>query len=152
MNPTWKAVLGVLLIFIFGWIAGAISSSVLMGRRALNVYRGGPVAVEQVMERRMTRNLDLDDAQRQQIHGYLMEDVEQRIQLQQQIQPQIRTMNRQTLGKIAAVLRPDQAEKFQANLAYFRMHAGRSFFSPAGEGSSNAAETNSNVGSPPAAR
>ena len=143
MNSTWKAILGVIAVFIFGWLAGVLSASVFIGHRAMALYRGGPAAVEQLLEKRLTRGVGLDATQRQQIHGYVMENVNQRLQLQKQLQPQIRALNQQTLKEIDAVLRPEQAEKFHANLDYFRMHAGRSFFNPGGEDSPAAPATNS---------
>jgi len=148
MNSTWKAILGVIAIFIFGWLAGVLSTSVFISHRVLALYRGGPAAVEQLLERRLTRGVGLDATQRQQIHGYVMENVNQRLQLQKQIQPQIQALNRQTLKEINAVLRPEQAEKFQANLDYFRMHAGRSFFNPGTDDAPASPSSNPDSGVP----
>lgn len=149
MSATWKAVLGVLAVFIFGWLAGALSASVFIGHRALALYRGGPAVVEQTLEKRLMRGVGLDATQRQQVHGYVMENIDQRIQLQKQLQPQIRMFNRKTLGEIDAVLRPEQAEKFHANLEYFRMHAGRGFFGPGADDAPGPPATNSDSGIQP---
>ena len=149
MNPTWKAILGVIAVFIFGWLAGALSTSLFIGHRALKLYQGGPVAMEQVLEKRLTRGVGLDAAQKQQIHGYFMQNVDQRIQVQKQIQPQIQALNRETLKEITSVLRPKQAEKFQANLDYLRMNAGRSILNAGADESPAGPATNSGIGSPP---
>jgi hypothetical protein len=135
MNPTWKAILGALAIFIFGWLAGTLSTSLFIGHKMLALYRGGPVAAAHVLEKRMTRNLNLDASQKIEIEGFFLENANKRIQLEKQIQPQIQVLNQQTIKEVNDSLRPDQAEKFHTNLEYFKMHAGRGFFSPAADSS-----------------
>jgi hypothetical protein len=149
MNKTWKAVLGVVLIFIFGWLSGALCTSLIVRHRAISLLDRGPAAIAEVLERRMTHNLNLDPGQRQQIHGYFMENLTQRLQLQKEIQPQVQALNRQTIEEINAVLHPDQQERFQENIARIKLRFGKNPFNPNAEPSSGMPATNSAVGSPP---
>lgn len=130
MTNHWKAVFGVILVFIFGCLFGALGTSVFFYHRTTEFLQRGPEGVAELLERRMTHNLALDANQRQQIHAYFMENVGQRKQLQFQIQPQIQMLNRQTLQQINAVLRPDQRELFRENLTQFRQRFGKSPFNP----------------------
>lgn len=133
MNSTWKAILGVLLVFILGWLAGALCSGLYFRHRVLAIVQGGPEAVAQVLEKRMTRNLDLNDTQRQQVHSFILQNLQQRKQLQSQIQPEVQMANRQTLSQINSILTPDQRVVLHANLIEFRQRFGKSPFNPNAE-------------------
>jgi hypothetical protein len=133
MTGHWKVVLGVILIFLFGCISGWLSRSLLAYRQTAEFLQRGPEEAAMVLERRMTHNLDLDASQREQIHACFMENVNQRKQLQSQIQPQIQMLNRQTLRQITALLRPDQQERLRENLAQFRKRFGKGPFNPNAE-------------------
>lgn len=120
MNTTWKAVLGIILIFVFGFASGVVCSSIFVHRKMVDFLQHPGVAAAAVLEKRLTRNLDLDSNQKQQIHDLFTQNLEQRQQMQKQVQPQVRMLNRQTFMQINAVLHPDQREKFHENLAQLR--------------------------------
>lgn len=151
-----KAVLGVILVFILGCIAGWLGASVVHYRQTTLMLQRGPEATAELLENRMTRNLDLDAAQQQQIHTDFMENLRQRKLLQTQIQPQVQLLNRATMQQIMAILRPDQAEHFRQNVSQFRQRFGKGPFNPNAESPSPAVAqpevgaTNSSVGTPPA--
>ena len=130
MTSHWKAVLGVILVFIFGCLSGTLATSVFFYHRTTEFLQRSPEGMADLLERRMTHNLGLDANQQQQIHTCFMENVAQRKQLQLQIQPQVQMINRQTLQQIDAVLRPDQRERFHENLVQFRKRFGKSPFNP----------------------
>jgi len=130
MNSQWKAVLGILLVFVFGCASGWLLRSVVAYRQTTQLLQRGPEGMVDVLERRLTRRLALDANQKQQVHAYLMQNVLQRRQLQMQIQPQVLQLNRQTLMQIGSVLRPDQQEKLKDELVLFRKRFGRGPFSP----------------------
>src|SRR5258708_37530056 len=110
MSSHWKAVLGIILIFVFGCLSGVLSTSIYFHHEAIDVFTGGPEGAAKLMERRMTHNLVLDENQRQKIHELFMENMRQRKLLQKEIQPQVQTLNRETFKQINAVLRPEQRE------------------------------------------
>jgi hypothetical protein len=155
MNKTWKAFLGIILIFVFGWLAGALCTSLMVGHRALALLQRGPDGVEEVLERRMTHNLGLDATQKQQVHEFLMENLKQRKELQKTIQPQIQALNRQTRQQVMTVLNPDQKQRFQENIDRLRKRLGANFCeqpvekTPSPQVQSGGPVTNSGAGSPP---
>jgi hypothetical protein len=128
MSPTWKAVLGVVLVFILGWFGGALTTIVIARHKALAVIQGGPEALAIVLERRTTRDLGLNEDQKKQIHALFVDYIRQRLDLQKQIQPQVKVVNHETLQEINAVLTPDQQEHFHDNLVLFKERFGRNPF------------------------
>ena len=128
MNPTWKAALGVILIFILGWFGGALTTLAFARHKALVMMQRGPEAIAIMLERQTTRDLGLSDAQKTQLHTLFVENLRQRMELQKQIQPQVKAVNRQTLQEIDAVLTPDQQQRFHDNLVLFKDRFGRNPF------------------------
>jgi len=125
MNPTWKAALGVIVIFILGWFGGALSTLIIAHHKLLALARGDTQSMTTMLVRQTTHGLKLDDNQRKQLRALIVENIRQRRQLQQQIQPQVWNINRKTLLAINNVLPADQQQKFQANLALFKTRFGR---------------------------
>src|SRR5260221_6522380 len=97
MSNHWKAVFGVILIFIFGCLSGMLCTSLYLRHKAFDFMQRGPEAVTQLLEHRMTGNLNLDANQKEQIHDIILENLQQRKQLQREIQPRVQMANRQTL-------------------------------------------------------
>ena len=150
MSNTWKAVIGVVLIFVFGWMAGAISASLYIQHKTQAVLQGGPATLAKAVERRLTRGLDLDANQKQQIYDSFVKNITQRIELQKTIQPQIRTLNQETFAEVNTVLKPEQQKKFRENVEQFRDRFGKNPFNP-GTNQAAGPATNDAVGLPPAA-
>ncbi len=120
MTTHWKAILGVILIFILGFTSGVVCSSIFVQRKLAAFMQHPGATAEAAMEKRLVRNLNLDPKQKQQIHDYLLDNLQQRKDLNLQIQPQVRALNVQTFQQINAVLRPDQQEIFRQNIEKFR--------------------------------
>ena len=116
MTSSWKAVLGVLLIFILGFAAGVVSTSIVVHRKVVQFLDHPGVVLMNAMEKSLTKNLDLDAKQKEQIHQYFMDNLRQHKQLQVQIQPQVAVLNETTVSQITAALRPDQQKQFSQNL------------------------------------
>lgn len=128
MNPTWKAAAGVILIFILGWFGGALTTLVIARHKALALIQRNPEALAIVLERQTTRNLGLNDDQKTHLHALFVENLQQRMDLQKQVQPQVRVVNRQTLQEIDALLTPEQQQRFHDNLVLFKERFGRNPF------------------------
>ncbi len=155
MIKNWKAILGVILIFVLGFLAGIVGSSIVFHKKMEDFLRHPGVAVVAAVERRLTRNLNLDASQRQQIHGYFMDNLQAHLQLQKQIAPQVKALNHQTLQQISAVLRPDQLALFNQNVAEGRRRLTNGIM-PANDDSSSSpgilpaiSATNSATATPP---
>jgi hypothetical protein len=132
MNPTWKAAIGVILIFILGWFGGALTTLLIARHKALVVQRN-PEVLAVVIERQTIRNLGLNDDQKSHVHALILDNLRQRTELQKQIQPQVRATNRQTLQEIDALLTADQQQRFHDNLVLFKERFGRNPFNVGAE-------------------
>ena len=158
MNKTWKAVLGVILIYLFGCFSGAVSTSIIFHQKMLHFLQHPAAVMMAAMEKRLTGNLGLDANQKQQVHECFLKDLQQRKELQKEIQPQVQTLNRQTIQQVTAILHPDQAERFHQNIEQFRKRARTMSAGQDAENPSSplvqpaAAATNSGAGQPPAAQ
>jgi len=139
MNPTWKAIAGVTVIFILGCVMGVLATLVAVKHKALTLQKN-PEALATVLERQTTRNLGLDADKKQQMHGLFVQYIRQRLELQKQIQPQIRAVNAQTLQQLDALLTPEQQEKFHDNLIVFKNRFGRNPLNVSGDDKSAQAE------------
>ena len=120
MNKTWKAVLGVILIYLFGCFSGAVSTSIVFHHKMAAFLQHPGVVMTEAREKRLTGNLGLDANQKQQVHEHFLENLQRRKELQMEIKPQVQMLNRQTLQQVVAILHPDQTERFQQNLERFR--------------------------------
>jgi LPS O-antigen subunit length determinant protein (WzzB/FepE family) len=120
MRTHWKAILGVVLIFILGFASGTVGSSIFFHRKLAAFLQHPGAVAEAALEKRLTRHLDLDENQKKQIHAYFLENLQQHKELNKQIQPQMRLANQQTFQEINATLRPDQQERFRQNIEEFR--------------------------------
>jgi hypothetical protein len=141
MNQTWKAVVGIVLIFILGWFGGALTTLIIARHKALLTLQHKPQDITMTVERQTTRNLGLNDQQQTQIRTLMEKNVEQRIDLQKQLQPQVRTINQQTLQEINALLTPDQQQRFRDNLIRFKLRFGRNPFNVSAEDAPGGAVT-----------
>lgn len=135
MIRNWKAVFGVLLIFVLGFTSGIICSSIFVHRKMVAFLQHPAQGTVAAVEARLTRNLGLDANQKQQVHGYFMENLQERLQLNAQIRPQVQQLNQKTLQEITTVLRPDQQAQLAKNIEQIRTRFGN----PNGEIPSSAA-------------
>lgn len=125
MNPTWKAAIGVILIFILGWFGGVLSTWIFVHHKTIAAAKGGSVAMAAMLDRQMTRGLKLDADQKAKVYAIFLENLKKRTQLQNTIQPQVWTINQQTMQAIKGMLTAGQQEKFQDNLLRFEANFGR---------------------------
>lgn len=158
MNKTWKAVFGVILIYIFGCFSGAVSISIFFHHKMLESLQHPALTASKALEKRLTGNLNLDANQKQQVDDCFRDNLQQRKELQKQVRPQVQALNLQMIQQVAAVLRPDQTELFHQNVEKFREHLGASAFNPNVKNlfspvvPQTGPATNSSVGNPPAAQ
>jgi hypothetical protein len=146
MNATWKAVLGIVLIFVIGCICGALTASLVIGHRAAMIAQAGPPTWAKLIEPRLTRGMDIDDTQKQQIYDALVKNLQARVSLRKELAPRVQELNKQTLAEIDAVLKPDQQQKFLDNYSQFRARGGKLFNTGV-----DTTDTISNVGAPASA-
>jgi hypothetical protein len=84
-------------VFYYGWHSGFL-------------HRGFPS--RRAVVRRLTRELNLSDAQAQQL-GQIMDDAAKKHQqLQEQFRPQFHALHEETRDRIRKILNPDQVARF----------------------------------------
>jgi hypothetical protein len=124
MLRDWKSTLAVMLVFALGVAAGLFLGFIIMHQHvAAALHRDSP-AYEQLLERRLSRGLQLDDNQRQRLHEALMTNIDARKQLQVQLQPQVQALNQETRREIRSILTPAQLAIFHQNMEDFRRRFG----------------------------
>lgn len=120
----WKSLLGVVLIFALGGLAGAFVSRAIVHHRTAVFLKRGSVAYEELLEDHLSRGLHLDADQRSRFHEIFMANIEERKRIQAQVQPQMRALNGQTTQQIRALLTPEQMQEFRHNIVEFRRRFG----------------------------
>ena len=104
----WKAILGVVLVFLLGVAAGGLLAGSLIHRRVQHVARGGPRGTEEAIVRRLSHRLDLDNAQQEQLRVIVRESQRE----MEPVRKQMEEVLARAQTKIRGVLTPDQAVKF----------------------------------------
>jgi len=124
MLQDWKSTLAVMLVFALGVAAGLFLGFIVMHHRVAAALSHNSPAYEQLLERRLSRGLHLDDSQRERFHEALMTNIEQRKQLQMQLQPQVQALNLETRRELRSILTEQQLATFRQNLEDFRRRFG----------------------------
>lgn len=111
----WQIRLAVLLIFVIGFVAGAL---------AMNAYRARHVSAGAMNRRgrfeRVMEQLNLSAEQRDQVKAIFDEARAQLTDMRRESQPRFRAVREQTDTRLHAVLNPDQWEQFQKLTSEFK--------------------------------
>jgi Spy/CpxP family protein refolding chaperone len=108
----WKSIVGVLLVFLLGALAGAAVVYRVGHQRVDAVLSGRVGATVDLIVRRLTRSLDLDSVQRDQVRAIVTETRRDIVEIRKPVQPQIESAIERSRVRVRAILRPDQQEKF----------------------------------------
>jgi hypothetical protein len=108
----YKALIGVVLVFILGVICGGVVTYVIQHSQMERFVGGGSEAREELLVKRLSRQLDLDSRQLEQIRPIVHETHLGIRQIRQQSRPQVEGLLDESQRRISAILRPDQREKF----------------------------------------
>jgi len=111
----WKAIVGVIAIFILGGLAGSITTIGLVRHRL--VHGHGSQMWQDLIVRRLSWELRLDRDQRTQLRVIVAQGHEDMKVIRKQIQPQVEELLTRSETKVRAILRPDQVEKFDKLIA-----------------------------------
>jgi len=112
-----KPVVGIILVFLLGAASGALVTYLVSQTRIESILSGGPHAREEVLLKRLTRQLDLDRQQREQVKAIIHETHEDMRQIRQKWHPQMEALLTDSQLRISALLRPEQQEKFKKIVA-----------------------------------
>jgi hypothetical protein len=130
MSSTWKAAIGIFLVFALGCLSGALSTSIFFQQDAVRIQRN-PEQAAAILEGHLTRRLDLDADQQAQIRQILTDYLKDRRRVQQQVQPEMQALNAQMMRQIRSVLHPDQLGLFRDNVADLRRRLAHTALRPA---------------------
>jgi Spy/CpxP family protein refolding chaperone len=113
----FKAVVGIMLIFLLGGACGAIVTHMAHQARQEAFVHGDPAAREAAIVKRLTRKLDLDQRQQEQVKAIIHENHVAMQEVRRKSHPQIEAILDQGQKGINAILRPEQQAKFQQIIA-----------------------------------
>jgi Spy/CpxP family protein refolding chaperone len=111
----WKAILGVVAVFLLGMIAGGLLTFGVI--RQMFPLAHGPQARVEFIVRKMSRDLRLDAQQRRQLRAIVEEGQQEMKPVRQQMHPQVEAILDRADAKIRGILRPNQVKKFDELVA-----------------------------------
>lgn len=103
----WQVRLAVLILFVVGFVAGALTMNLYRSRQ-WSPRGGGRGAFEQMLDR-----LNLTQDQRTQVSGIFEEARKQLTELRKESEPKFREVRKDTDERLQSVLTPEQWEQFQ---------------------------------------
>jgi Spy/CpxP family protein refolding chaperone len=121
----WKSILGVLLVFLLGALAGAAVVHRVDRQGAEGILSGRGGATADLIVKRLSRSLDLDPAQRDQVRAIVTETRREIIEIRKPVQAQVEATIERSRARVRAILRPDQQEKFDRIRSERRKRKGR---------------------------
>jgi uncharacterized protein YneF (UPF0154 family) len=113
----WKAILGVVAVFLLGVTAGAFLTGAAAAKRLQRVLHGQTAFTAEQITRRLTHQLRLDPTQREQVLVLVQGAQAQITDARSQCLPRILGALDDFDAKARVVLRPDQLEKFDKLVA-----------------------------------
>ncbi len=108
----WKPILGVLLVFLLGALAGATVAHRFDRHRVEAFLSGKGGATSDLIVGRLTRSLDLDRDQQDKVRAIVEETHREIAEIRKPVQDRVDAAIEGFRARIRAVLRPDQQEKF----------------------------------------
>jgi uncharacterized membrane protein len=128
MKTKTSATLMLLLTFLLGSIAGALSYHLYRGRIAATGPRAGSRPSQREVIKEMGKDLSLDAAQQEKLAGIMKLSREKYRALSEQVRPQFDQIRNQTHAEIRQILRDDQKARFEERLKEFdRRHRNRPY-------------------------
>jgi Spy/CpxP family protein refolding chaperone len=109
----WKAIAGILLVFLLGSLSGVFATYAVYHQRMEGVMRGEPGRAREFIVHRLSRDLNLDPAQSEQLRTIVRETHAQLRELRKRIRPETEEIMARSQDRVRAVLRPDQREKYE---------------------------------------
>jgi Spy/CpxP family protein refolding chaperone len=109
---TFKLILVLALVFFAGVVIGVVGTRAVV-RRAVQQALLHPEKIQADIERRMTRQLRLDNSQQAKLHDILSGSHAQFDDLRGKYVPQVVSILNQANGQITAMLTPEQQARFE---------------------------------------
>lgn len=113
----WKAIASVIFVFLLGALAGALVTHAVYRQKVENIIKDEPGTMREVIVQRLSRKLNLDATQLEQVRAIVKETHAEMKNVRKQIRPQIDEILTRSQTKVRAILHPDQLEKYEKILA-----------------------------------
>ena len=120
LKNKWQIRVAVLLIFVVGFVAGALTMNVYRARQVSAGAGGHRGRFERVMEQ-----LSLGAEQRDQVKAIFDDARTQLAEMRRESQPRFRAVREQTDARLRAVLTAEQWQQFQKLTGEFRERRSR---------------------------
>ncbi|MBE0605451.1 MAG: hypothetical protein IH610_04095 [Deltaproteobacteria bacterium] len=121
----WKSILGVLLVFLLGVLSGAAICHRFDRQSVEAVLSGRGNATVDLVVRRLSRSLDLDPAQQDQVRAIVTETHREIVEIRKPVRAQVMATLENSRIRVRAILRPDQQAKFDRIRGGHRRRMGR---------------------------
>lgn len=109
----WKAIVGILLVFLLGALAGALVAHQTYQQRMEGIIKGESRTAREFIVRRLNRDLHLDAIQLEQLRVIVKETHVEMRDLRKKYRPQTEEILARSQDRVRAILRPDQLEKYE---------------------------------------
>jgi len=113
----WKAIIGVVLVFILGALSGAIVAHGVYRHKVDALIYGGHDARRAAIVERMSCRLKLDRDQRVKLAAIMNDTRREMLEARRPIQPKIDEILARTETRVREILRPDQQDAFNKFIA-----------------------------------
>jgi len=113
MSNKLKISIGVLLVFALGFLAGVFGTQAYLKYRTSHFAQRGYEARAERFVERLSRDLDLTEAQQIEIGKIVRESHQKLAQISQRCQPEIRGIIEHDFGMIREILTDEQREQFE---------------------------------------
>ncbi len=121
----WKIWLGVLLIFAAGLCIGSVGTGLVLRHKVMAFLDEGPTATQRLLTKRLTRKLDLNPQQQQQVAAKIAATQARILTLRGRYQPEAAMIIRDGVMDIRQDLSPEQQEKLDQLYRDMRVRLGR---------------------------
>ena len=112
----WRVLIGIIVVFILGAIAGGLMSYAACWNRP----HWGETHPREEVVRKLSRKLHLDDAQKAQVEVIVNDAHNQMREMRRETQPKIDSIMGSAQAKIREILRPDQKAEFEKLIARWK--------------------------------
>ncbi len=113
----WRAIIGVILVFVLGAAAGALVTFGIYHQKMERGFREEPRRMREFIVGRLGHELHLDPAQMEQLRTIVRETHMEIRNVRRQFRPQIEEILSRSQDRVRAILRPDQLDKYERIIA-----------------------------------
>lgn len=111
----WRLWLAIVLVFLVGAVIGSLVTSTMVRHHVIRVMRHGPPRLEAMIEKRLVRDLDLTDEQREAIRKVVHEYDPLFRNIVEGSREEVKKLEDQLAVRIKEVLTTEQAAAFDKN-------------------------------------